>query len=78
MRSRWVLLFWLAGAVAGLAQDDGIGLDDLLQQGLRWAKENLDEDVWRALGGADERKTQQFFEALQQQYHGEYVLYLAA
>ncbi len=78
MRLRWLLALALAGAVGAQAQDEGIVLDDLVQEGLRWAKENVDEDVWRALGGADERKTRQFFEALQKQFHGEYVVDLAS
>ncbi len=78
MRIRWWLAFLLAGVVPVLAQDDAVPLDDLLQQGLRWAKENVDDDVWRALGGPDERRTRQLFESLQQQFHGEYVVDLAA
>jgi membrane-bound lytic murein transglycosylase D len=72
MKLRWLLGLWLAGVVPGLAQDD------LLGDGLRWARENLDDEVWRALGGADQGKSRQFFETLQQRFHGEHVVDLAA
>src|ERR1043166_2316800 len=42
-----------------------------------WAKENLDEDVLRALQQVDREKVEQFLRDYQKQLEGEYVLDLA-
>jgi membrane-bound lytic murein transglycosylase D len=61
----------------GLAQNDGISLDDVVQAAQQWARENLDEDALRVLEQVDQDKVKQFFADVQKQFHGEYVLDLA-
>ena len=53
-------------------------LDDLVQSADQWAKENLDEDALRALQEVDRDKVKQFFNDIQKQFHGEYVVDLAS
>ena len=67
----------LACSCVALAQEDTLSLEDLVQQGVEWAQENLDPAVFRALGQLDQDKVQQFFEDVQKQLQGEYVLDLA-
>ena len=67
----------LACSCMAPAQEDTLSLEDLIQQGVAWAQENLDPAVFRALGEVDQEKVQQFFEAVQKQLQGEYVLDLA-
>jgi membrane-bound lytic murein transglycosylase D len=59
-------------------QDDSMTLDDLVQSADQWAKENLDEDALRALQEVDRDKVKQFFNDVQKQFHGEYVVDLAS
>jgi hypothetical protein len=52
-------------------------LDDLLQSGEQFLKENVDENVLRLLQEVDRTKVRQFLRDLQQQLQGEYVIDLA-
>jgi membrane-bound lytic murein transglycosylase D len=72
-----IVAFLLLGAVVSPAQDDTITLDDLLKSADQWAKENLDDDVLRALQDVDREKVKQFFYDFQKRLHGEYVVDLA-
>jgi membrane-bound lytic murein transglycosylase D len=44
----------------------------------QWASENLDEDALRVLQSTDQQKVKQLFADIQKQFHGEYVIDLAA
>ena len=59
-------------------QDDVMTLDDVVQSADQWTKENLDEDILRALKDVDRDKVKQFFNDIQKQFHGEYVVDLAS
>jgi membrane-bound lytic murein transglycosylase D len=69
---------FLLFAVAAFGQDEVITLDDLMQSAQEWAQTNLDENVLRALQSADQDKVNQFFQNLEKQFHGEYVVDLGA
>ena len=69
------LLLW-ACLVPG--QDDVMTLDEMVQSADQWAKENLDEDTLRTLKDVDRDKVKQFFNDIQKQFHGEYVVDLAS
>jgi membrane-bound lytic murein transglycosylase D len=56
------------------AQNDAVTLDGLAQSAQEWAKENLDEDVFRALQDVDQEKVKQFFADIQRELQGNYVL----
>ena len=76
---RFVLVAVLVCSLpAAWAQEGTYTLDELMQSAQDWAKENLDEDVLRAIQGADQQKVQQFMEDIQKRFHGEYVVDLAA
>ena len=68
----------MLGVVLSSAQEDMTTLDDLVQSADQWAKENLDEDVLRALQDVDRAKVKQFFSDIQKQFQGEYVMDLAS
>lgn len=71
-------MLFLAGGLPALAQDDVINLDEVWRDGAQWLQENVDENVLRSLGIADQEKARQVFKALQKQFQGEYVVDLAA
>jgi membrane-bound lytic murein transglycosylase D len=59
-------------------QDETITLDDVMESADQWAKENLDEDVLRALKDVDREKVKQVLKDIQNQLHGDHVVDLAA
>lgn len=71
------LLFLLAGGLSAFGQTNTVTIDDLMQSAQDWANENLDENVLRALQNTDQAKVRQFFDAVQTNFHGEYVIDLA-
>jgi len=54
-----------------------ITLDDLANSAQQWAKENLDDDVLKALQGSDQQRVKAFLDQLQKEMQGEYVIDLA-
>lgn len=79
MKPSWLIgLLLFAVAPAPAQDDDTITLDDVVDSVNDWANENLDEDVLRALKSADQQPVRQFFQDLQKQLRGSYVLDLAA
>jgi len=81
MKIRWLLA--LALRACGMAPAQEFKLDtNALRQAFdaaeSWAKENLDEDVLRALQQVDREKVEQFLRDYQKGLQGEYVLDLAA
>ncbi len=78
MKRYGILALLLAGPLAVRAQDDTVALPDFIEGAQQWAQENLDTNVLAALPDVDQRKVQQFFNDLQRQYQGEYVVNLAA
>lgn len=72
----FLLLF--NGGIGLPAQDTQPDIDDLIDSVRQWARENLDENVNRAIDQLDQEKVKQFFRDLQQQFQGDYVLDLAA
>ena len=77
MKASCIFALLLAGALRARAQDETITLPDLIQGAQQWADENLDTNVLAALQNVDQQKVQQFFNDLQQQFQGEYVVNLA-
>lgn len=71
------LVVLLAGGLSAFGQTNTITIDDLMQSAQDWANENLDENVLRALRNTDQEKVRQFFDAVQTNFQGEYVIDLA-
>jgi membrane-bound lytic murein transglycosylase D len=78
MKLQGLLAACLLWCLPVLGQDDTVGLDDLLRGGLQWLQENVDEDVLRSFGEVDQQKVRQFLAAVQTNFHGEYVVDVAA
>jgi len=76
--TRWGALLILAGTLTTGAQDFDFTLDDLVEQGQRWAEENLDPNVLRALGQVDGQKVRRLLDQLQQSLQADSVVDLAA
>jgi membrane-bound lytic murein transglycosylase D len=68
----------LAVCLPAGAQEETRLIDDLVREGSQWAGQNLDDDVLRALGAVDLKKTQELFQALQTRLQGQYVVDLAS
>jgi membrane-bound lytic murein transglycosylase D len=79
MRTVWLIAL-LAGMTCWAAgqQEDAVNLDDVMKSADQWASENLDEDALRVLQSTDQQKVKQLFADIQKQFHGEYVIDLAA
>ena len=78
---RWLLVTALLGCGVAPAQEFELDTNALRQAfaaAESWAKENLDEDVLRALQQVDREKVEQFLRDYQKGLQGEYVLDLAA
>ena len=67
----------LLASAAFVSAQETVTLDDLADSAQAWAKENLDEDLLRALEGKDQRRVKEFIDQLQKELHGEYVIDLA-
>ncbi len=78
MKKFCLVAFLLASPFLAFGQENVITLDDLARSAEQWAKENLDEDALRVLQSADQAKVKQLFADIQRQFHGEYVIDLAA
>jgi len=77
-RMKWLCaLLLLASTLPGFAQTNTVSLDDLMQSAQQWANENLDPDVLASLQNADQEKVRQFFDAVQKNFQGDYVIDLA-
>lgn len=63
----------LASVLTLSAQTNAVQVDDLA----RWAQENLDDNVLNALQGTNQDQAKKFFEQVQKEFHGEYVVDLA-
>ena len=77
MRIWCILALLLAGGVPVLGQEDPISLDDVIQAGEQWAKDNLDDNILRSLGAVGHTQVQQLFTNLQARFQGQYVIDLA-
>ena len=76
MKKLFVILLLLCGLTA-FGQTNEISVDDLMQSAQQWANENVDPNVLRALQNTDQDKVRQFFDSLQTNFQGEYVVDLA-
>jgi len=75
---KWLCaLLLLASAITGFAQTNTVSLDDLMQSAQQWANENLDPNVLAALQNTDQEKVRQFFDSVQKNFQGDYVIDLA-
>ncbi len=78
MKVTSIFALLLAGALLVRAQDDDmVTLPDIIAGAQQWAQENLDTNVLAALQDVDQQKVQQFFNDLERQFQGEYVVNLA-
>jgi len=77
-RTSLILSLLFISSSLARAADDTMTLDDLIQSTEQWAKENLDEDALRVLRNVDRDKVKQVLDEVQKQFHGEYVIDLAA
>jgi membrane-bound lytic murein transglycosylase D len=75
-----ILLALLVTGPAPLAcaqEEPVITLDQLLQAGQDWARENLDESFLESFGEIDQDQIRQFFKDLHERFESEYVIDLA-
>ncbi|MDB6030733.1 MAG: Lytic transglycosylase catalytic [Verrucomicrobiales bacterium] len=72
-RTKWMLVlsFCFSFAVRAPAQDT-VQADELLDSVQNWVQENVDNDVWDALG-LDQSRVQQFMVELQRRFQGQDV-----
>ena len=73
-----LILFFLAAAPGGRAQDNAVSLPDLLQGAQQWALDNLDTNLLNAVPEVDDQAVRDFLRQLQARFHGDYVVDLAA
>jgi membrane-bound lytic murein transglycosylase D len=78
MKFRVLLAALLLGLLCAPAQQDSATLDDLLRSAEQWAKENLDDDALRVLQQVDRQRVKQLLADIQKEFHGDYVIDLAA
>jgi endonuclease IV len=78
VRKLWLVALLLVSSQRVLAPDETITLDDLMQSADQWAKENLSDEALRALQEVDREKVRQFFQRVEKQLHGPYVIDLAS
>ena len=78
MKISCLIALLLAGPILARAQEDTVDLPDIIQGAQQWAQENLDTNVLASLQDLDQEKVQQFFNNLQRQFQGEYVVDLAS
>jgi membrane-bound lytic murein transglycosylase D len=74
---RFMFAVFLAGTLCARAQDRTVTVPELLQDAQKWAQENLDTNVLKALPKLDDRAAQQFYREIQQRFQGDYVVDLA-
>ena len=77
MKYAGFLLSWLLLAPAFAAEQNPIQLEDLGRIAERWARENLDDDVLKALGNGDQQRATSLFRDLGKALQGENVYDLA-
>ena len=78
MKQAGLLFLLTLWGFCAAGQDNTLTIDDdLLRSAQQWARDNLDEDVLRALNEVDQRKVRQFLAQLQKQYNGAYVVDVA-
>ncbi len=78
MKRLGIMATLLVGLLVSPAQQDTFTLDDeFLRSAEQWAKENLDEDVLRALKDTDREKVRKFLRDLQRDFQGTYLVDLA-
>jgi membrane-bound lytic murein transglycosylase D len=68
----------LATGLSLRAQEDQSLLDDVVRDGLDWARQNLDENVVRALGGVDLKNAPELMQTIEAGLQGQYVIDMAA
>ena len=78
MKLQRILSLILLSTLLARAQQETLTLDDLLEGGQQWLRENIEEEWLRAFQNADQQKLQQFLGTLQQRFQGEYVIDLAS
>jgi membrane-bound lytic murein transglycosylase D len=71
------LIILLAASPFARAADDTPTLPDLIQGAQQFAQENLDTNFLNSLSNVDERAVQQFFNDVQKNFQGDYVVDIA-
>ena len=71
------LVILLIPACPGLSQTDDMDVSDVLDAAQRWAQDNLDENVLKALQSADQSKVREFLRRFQDYLKGNQVLDVA-
>jgi len=70
-------LLLLASALTAFGQTNTVTIDDLMQSAQDWANDNLDPNVIAQLQNTDQEKVRQFFNTVQTNFQGEYVIDMA-
>jgi peptidoglycan lytic transglycosylase D len=78
MKTFCLIIVLLGNSLRVFGQDDAMPLDELMRSADQWARENLDEDALRVLQNVDQEQVKQLFKEIEKQFHGEYVVDLAA
>jgi membrane-bound lytic murein transglycosylase D len=77
--ARWIVLALIVATHGTMAQErPTFQLEDFSAAIEEWARENIDEEVLKALGGVDRRRTQSLFEELNRRLQSENVYDLGA
>src|SRR6185312_15352070 len=71
-----VFIIWTF-ALTAFSQTNTVTIDDLMQSAQQWANENLDDNVLAALQNTDQQKVRQFFDSVQKNFQGDYVIDMA-
>jgi membrane-bound lytic murein transglycosylase D len=77
MKRLCAFLLLFASALPAFSQTNTVSLDDLMDGAQQWANENLDPEVLAALQNTDQDKVRQFFDSVQKNFQGEYVIDMA-
>ncbi len=71
------LLLFVASALTAVGQTNTVTIDDLMQTAQAWANDNLDPTVLAALQNTDQDKVRTFFDSVQKNFQGDYVIDMA-
>jgi membrane-bound lytic murein transglycosylase D len=78
MRSLWLVALLFVSPLCSGGEGDSTTLDDLMKSADQWANENLNQEALRALQDLDRENVKKFFQDVETQLHGTYVIDLAS
>lgn len=73
-----ILIIFVCLWIPSNAAEDTIDLDELIRQGEKFLKENLDDSFWENLDKEERKQIEDLFKQIQTAFQGEYVIDVAA